>query len=442
MEIIEKSDGAKFLWIFYTYSDYVPFSVGKIGGMVIDLVHSGASVFALHWPGQSDQENYYSVHITSDNSVDANLTWLYIVCSMDSVGAGGNTFYGQKFAVVTQTSTTTGFSVLYRSKILPVFWQSGDANFFGRYLFTDIAYFQDAGGHPRLTFTYSNIPDSTKIWLSQSDNVGGAASFVGTLGETSQIGISRIASPGGPGNQQLMVVGTVNFNNSGDWDLVSWKTLDGGTNWNAQNIESRTSSIAFIPAWPDIYAKWNDGNNYRVAYILGSSNFGVPDSVMFVRSADANSNNWRTPVKVSDGIQFPSYTRVGFVGDSGADCYVLWSDLDLKKLYSASCALATGVDDPEVSLDRFRLYDNYPNPFNPSTTIAYKVQKTANVRNDIFNSIGQRVRTLVDAVKPAGTYSTSWDGKNDNGVLLATGPYYYQMKAGSRMSAKKMLFLK
>lgn len=90
----------------------------------------------------------------------------------------------------------------------------------------------------------------------------------------------------------------------------------------------------------------------------------------------------------------------------------------------------------------FELEQNYPNPFNPRTTIDYKVQKAANVRIDIFDTIGRRVRTLVDSFEPAGTFSVQWDGKDNHGVQLATGTYYYRMKTGNRTSVRKMLFLK
>ena len=123
------------------------------------------------------------------SSVDSTGTWLYIACSMDSIGNGGNPFYAQKFAVVTQTSQTGNPSVLYRAEDLPVFWQSGDT--YLRYLSTDIAYFRDVNNIPGLMFTYSNVPDSTKIWLSTSNIMGGSASFVGTLGGNYQISFSR-----------------------------------------------------------------------------------------------------------------------------------------------------------------------------------------------------------------------------------------------------------
>ena len=105
----------------------------------------------------------------------------------------------------------------------------------------------------------------------------------------------------------------------------------------------------------------------------------------------------------------------------------------------------TGIDEPgtEESLpDAFSLSDNYPNPFNPSTTIEYSVPSRSQVRLSIFNVVGQKIRTLVDAPRVAGTYSISWDGKTDAGTTSATGVYFYRLEVDHRAEAKKMLLLK
>lgn len=90
----------------------------------------------------------------------------------------------------------------------------------------------------------------------------------------------------------------------------------------------------------------------------------------------------------------------------------------------------------------YKLSQNYPNPFNPSTTIEYSVQKAEKVQIEIFNTLGQSVRTLVNESKSIGEYSITWDGKDDNGKRLATGTYFYQLRVGDFTSTKKMLFLK
>lgn len=90
----------------------------------------------------------------------------------------------------------------------------------------------------------------------------------------------------------------------------------------------------------------------------------------------------------------------------------------------------------------FELYNNYPNPFNPTTTIRFNLKERSDINLTIYNSIGQRVRALTSGSFEAGTHSFVWDGKNDNGELQASGVYYYNIKAGLQELTKKMIMLK
>ena len=88
----------------------------------------------------------------------------------------------------------------------------------------------------------------------------------------------------------------------------------------------------------------------------------------------------------------------------------------------------------------FALYPNYPNPFNPTTTIAYRVGRSGQVALRIFNALGQEVRTLVDARQPAGRYEVVWDGRDGAGRGAASGLYFYRLESeGVRMSGKMLL---
>ncbi|MDI6802306.1 MAG: FlgD immunoglobulin-like domain containing protein [Bacteroidota bacterium] len=81
--------------------------------------------------------------------------------------------------------------------------------------------------------------------------------------------------------------------------------------------------------------------------------------------------------------------------------------------------------------DRFALYNNYPNPFNPQTTIRYEIPVGGRVVLEIYNLLGQKVRTLLNEEKPAGRYSSVWDGKNDNGNFISSGVYLYRLVVSS-----------
>ena len=90
----------------------------------------------------------------------------------------------------------------------------------------------------------------------------------------------------------------------------------------------------------------------------------------------------------------------------------------------------------------FELAAAYPNPFNPSTTIGYALPQAADVRLDIHNVMGQRVRTLVAAHQPAGYYAVEWGATDDSGHTLSAGVYFYHLQAGAFRATKRMLLLR
>jgi hypothetical protein len=92
--------------------------------------------------------------------------------------------------------------------------------------------------------------------------------------------------------------------------------------------------------------------------------------------------------------------------------------------------------------DRFVLEQNYPNPFNAGTTIRYSLAKGEKVRLDIFNALGQKVKTLINGYVPEGEYLIHWDGFNDRGNKLASGIYFYRLQAGSFVKTRKFILLK
>ena len=91
----------------------------------------------------------------------------------------------------------------------------------------------------------------------------------------------------------------------------------------------------------------------------------------------------------------------------------------------------------------FALADNFPNPFNPTTTIQYALPQAADVELTVYNVVGQPVRTLVAEHQSAGRYAVEWDATNDSGHSLSSGLYFYRLQAGGEfLKVKKMLLLK
>lgn len=107
---------------------------------------------------------------------------------------------------------------------------------------------------------------------------------------------------------------------------------------------------------------------------------------------------------------------------------------------------ATPQSDVEESTDilpiSFRLEQNYPNPFNPVTRIAYSLARRSFVQLEVFNVIGQRVKTLVALEQAAGEYQVDWDGTDSKGDRVSSGVYIYRLMSDTDISQKKMILLK
>ena len=90
----------------------------------------------------------------------------------------------------------------------------------------------------------------------------------------------------------------------------------------------------------------------------------------------------------------------------------------------------------------YGLFQNAPNPFNPSTSISYQLPKTGRVSLAVYNVLGQEVRALLDADLEAGRYDVVWDGRDNWGRSLASGIYLYRIQAGRFSEVRRMTLLK
>lgn len=104
----------------------------------------------------------------------------------------------------------------------------------------------------------------------------------------------------------------------------------------------------------------------------------------------------------------------------------------------------TGINDaPKGAIgSSFSLAQNYPNPFNPTTVIKYSISKTVEVRLSVYDLLGQKIKTLINKNQNAGRYSVSWNGKDTYNNNVASGMYFYQLKAGRFLKTLKMLLIK
>ncbi len=152
------------------------------------------------------------------------------------------------------------------------------------------------------------------------------------------------------------------------------------------------------------------------------------DGVRF-RQLDLNSN--------PSTINAPGAATGGPIINIKSDGQRLSLDIVLPGLASASNELvllvvATAIEEEfstEQQPEDFALLPNYPNPFGPQTTIPYQLAEACPVRVEIFNSLGQRIRTLVDTYQSAGRQEIRWDGRDEEGYMAATGVYLCRLEA-------------
>jgi len=104
-----------------------------------------------------------------------------------------------------------------------------------------------------------------------------------------------------------------------------------------------------------------------------------------------------------------------------------------------SNSFSTVIDDKNYELtfpDEYRLYNNYPNPFNPVTTIAYDLKAWSIVNLQIFDIMGRKLMTLESSVKAPGHHYTKWNGKNSKGFQMASGVYFYRLTVENAITGK------
>ncbi len=109
---------------------------------------------------------------------------------------------------------------------------------------------------------------------------------------------------------------------------------------------------------------------------------------------------------------------------------------DWSHVWSFTVPTITGTEEEGIP-DRFALHPNYPNPFNPETTIRFDLPRSQEVSLEIFDTLGRRVATLVDGQLPAGKHRARW--KADH---LASGLYLYRLRAGPFVRSRAMILAK
>jgi hypothetical protein len=149
---------------------------------------------------------------------------------------------------------------------------------------------------------------------------------------------------------------------------------------------------------------------------LDIQDFGVDSGIVIRTSETESGDTVRNSYDGKSELDFParSVTTISFTG-----------------------ALVTNVSDQPVMPEEFSLSQDYPNPFNPSTTIGYLLAKDSFVQLDIFDVLGQKIKVLIDEKESVGKHTAYFDATD-----LNSGVYFYRLTAGGFSQSKKMIFIK
>ncbi|MCB9087265.1 MAG: T9SS type A sorting domain-containing protein [Calditrichae bacterium] len=117
--------------------------------------------------------------------------------------------------------------------------------------------------------------------------------------------------------------------------------------------------------------------------------------------------------------------------------------VDAGAVYVVELDLSSGIADEGKPLPaQFALYQNYPNPFNPTTVIRYQLSVVSDVKLAVYNLLGTKITSLVNARQGAGVYRVQWDGRDDEGMEVSSGIYLYRLETGIFSQARKMILVR
>ncbi len=159
---------------------------------------------------------------------------------------------------------------------------------------------------------------------------------------------------------------------------------------------------------------------------------------------------------VADPLNWYGWKLVRFpLSQIGGNGEVFFQAVGVRQLAGAEREGALYIDDAQTDVlvgigeapnpsvaKEFKLYHNYPNPFNPSTTIRYRLSAAGSVKVTVFDLLGRKIITLIQKPQTAGEHTVRWNGKNNRGALVASGIYIYQLQAGEHTARKKMILLR
>jgi photosystem II stability/assembly factor-like uncharacterized protein len=209
-------------------------------------------------------------------------------------------------------------------------------------------------------------------------------------------------------NNGFIAGGYLNWD--GEFQAVLFQTINGGESW--QEIPDLPYLIHDI-YFTDSFHGWAVGTDKSGAGVILMTTDG--------------GEHWTAQVDSLIGLLHALSYRDGF----------LWAVGDYGLVLRLDVATAIETDKNAIPPAAFQIFQNYPNPFNAKTVIHYSLPAAGDIDLSIYNILGQRVKTLVSAKQPAGSYKVEWEAEN-----IASGVYLCRLQAGGFVQTKKLLVIK
>jgi hypothetical protein len=149
-----------------------------------------------------------------------------------------------------------------------------------------------------------------------------------------------------------------------------------------------------------------------------------------------------TPFTPVETVFFGDYINVAALDSK---VYPIWMRMDsgVLSVWLAMVDVPTGIEIADRVLGPdIELQQNHPNPFNPSTEITFVLPDRMDVDLKVYDVRGRHVRTLIDGTLTEGFKRITWDGRNTQGTFVASGVYFYTLRAGGEQTTRRMTLLK
>jgi hypothetical protein len=224
-------------------------------------------------------------------------------------------------------------------------------------------------------------------------------------------------------------------------------TVSNGALISLDTTIARTFASSAISSWPIIVTSTDSGGLdptvSPVHFVIGGITFGTgidPGNNLLLATIKLRVN-WALLDSICiDTLSTGTLPNPTFVTEGAVDFIPRW--------YAA--AICNFGDEVKTKRGKgaslplnYELGQNFPNPFNATTQIQFSLPKNSQVKLEIFNILGQKVKTLVDEELQAGYKRITWDGTDQEGNRVASGLYFYRLRAGeSFIEAKRMLLIK